>query len=244
MEPGVNVKVPLWLALTLKSGNKVRIVIPKWLRRKKLDECIRKEKENELRLEKMPFHFAETAEVLLRDAEEFFADIGESPETISHLIQDLLSIRENKLKKMTATCLKGGDKDVLWADLGALEVSMLREGFLKVLDEKAALEKEQSKAQGRAGKEEKKGRSRAVAGDAGSGAAQRRAPAQGAAEAGPSAQEGEGGEGAGLTAREGANKRKQHIRDRLAAVIAARTGAAVEEGDEGAGGSGGGGGGD
>jgi GINS complex subunit 2 len=137
LEPGTKVQVPLWLALTLRDGNKVRIVIPDWLRKDNLDECIAFEEARREEFFGLPFHFAEIAEALLRDAEQDFAAERESPKTVSHLIQKVISVRERKIKKLTATLLqriKEADNEVELpiTNLGALEVSMLREGLLRV----------------------------------------------------------------------------------------------------------------
>jgi hypothetical protein len=138
---GVNVSVPLWLALTLKDSKKARIVLPDWMQAGALERTIEWEEENEDGgfSGDLPFHYVETAEMILRGAEDDFAGEGDSAERISDLIRTLIVIREHKLVKGVEAILKTTvsgdyfDKNTVQMDnASAMEVADLREGFMRV----------------------------------------------------------------------------------------------------------------
>lgn len=139
---GVNVCVPLWLALTLKDSKKARIVLPDWMQVGALERTIEWEEENEeggFYPGDLPFHYVETAEMILRGAEDDFAGEGDSAERISDLIRTLIVIREHKLVKGVEAILKTTvsgdyfDKNTVQMDnASAMEVADLREGFMRV----------------------------------------------------------------------------------------------------------------
>ena len=144
---GVNVQVPLWLAVTLKECNKARIVLPDWMRLDALKAAMAEEEfnfsEDEAHVEELasvlPFHFVEVAEVILRVAEDDCAAEGESAEALSDQLQQLITLRERKLHKgIKGVLQQTKDPDtmenllVLMDGVSAMEVAGMRDGFMRV----------------------------------------------------------------------------------------------------------------
>jgi GINS complex subunit 2 len=139
---GISAHVPLWLARTLMEGGRARLVFPEWLRKKGLEDKIREEREEEnlKRFTDVPFRYVELGEVLLREAEEECIEVGAKPNVIAELLQELQSVREEKISTFVKERLK--DNSALGAskldflpiqNLSTMEISALREGFIKVI---------------------------------------------------------------------------------------------------------------
>ena len=136
---GVNVQVPLWLALTLKESNKARLILPDWMRLARLQAAAAEEEDVDGLFAALPFHFVEVAEVILRAAEDDCAADGESAEALSDQLQHIITLRERKLQKGMAQALASTKDPNIMDDLlipisnvGAMEVAGLREGFMRV----------------------------------------------------------------------------------------------------------------
>lgn len=54
-------KVPLWLALALKKFHRCKILPPRWLTVRTVEEYIAKERDNEGELQPIPFFFSEVS---------------------------------------------------------------------------------------------------------------------------------------------------------------------------------------
>jgi len=139
LQAGVNISVPLWLAITLKENNKARIVIPDWLHCHNLKAALKSEDESPQDLTDVPFHFVEIAEMILRAAEDDCAVDGNSAEEMSNLLCTLIVTREKKIQKRVEEWLKNtksaewdSSKGMLLLNASAMELAELREGFLKV----------------------------------------------------------------------------------------------------------------
>lgn len=136
---GVNVQVPLWLAVTLKESNKARIVLPDWMRLAQLQGLVAEEEEVPEAFSEVPFHFVEIAEMILRVAEDDCAAEGENAEALSDQLQHLITLRERKLQRGMEKALTGTKDPTIMDDLlipithvGAMEVAGLRDGFMRV----------------------------------------------------------------------------------------------------------------
>ena len=136
---GVNVQVPLWLAVTLKESNKARIVLPDWMRQAKLDAIIAEEENLEVFYTGLPFHYVEIAELILRVAEDDCAAEGESVEVLSDKLQHLIRMREKKLQVGAAVTLTRTKDPEMMEDLqikvtgvAAMEVAGIRDGLMLV----------------------------------------------------------------------------------------------------------------
>ena len=144
---GVNSKVPLWLALTLKEGKKARVIVPGWLKAPALRRAIESEDSQET-FHSLPFHYAEIAEALLQGAEDDFVAEGEKPDEVHDLFARLKHVRASKLQQQLSVVLNDSKREkreelhqaIPIDNLGALEIAELRDGFMRALDEIASLD--------------------------------------------------------------------------------------------------------
>ena len=91
--PGMPCDMPLWLALQLRRTGKCTIVVPEWMTVARLEASIEDERKSE-RFSELPFHYIEIAQLLMTYARE---DIH-SPDQVQVLLQDLESIRMDRIK--------------------------------------------------------------------------------------------------------------------------------------------------
>merc|ERR1740123_1339065 len=91
--PAVPIRVPLWLAITLKKSKKCEIKLPQWMGENELKEILASEKENETFCNKLPFYYREISKIV------FDMDSNKNHKNIRVLIQDIEDVRESKTKK-------------------------------------------------------------------------------------------------------------------------------------------------
>jgi GINS complex subunit 2 len=58
-EPSIATSVPLWLALALKKVRRCRILPPRWLHLRAIEQVIQDERENDSQLRPLPRYFSE-----------------------------------------------------------------------------------------------------------------------------------------------------------------------------------------
>jgi hypothetical protein len=139
---------PLWLACMLKESQQARIVCPPWMDRQSLEDRVKDERER-IEFSRLPYHFVEIAELLLRYARDDIA----SADRVEALLAEVQALREAKVqaagRKILATAGGRGDsgggsgsndRDAMTAinenvnvtSAGAMDVNMFREGSMKV----------------------------------------------------------------------------------------------------------------
>eukprot|EP01084_Bolivina_argentea_P104885 187782_1 len=92
-QPNRIIRIPLWLAVTLKKSKKCRIKLPDWMQENELKNILQQEKENETFYNGLPFYFREISKIL------FDIDTENNHKDIRVLIQDIEDVRESKTKK-------------------------------------------------------------------------------------------------------------------------------------------------
>eukprot|EP00127_Corallochytrium_limacisporum_P001791 Clim_evm2s83 gene=Clim_evmTU2s83 len=130
----VPAKVPLWLALQLKSNQKCKIQAPEWMTVEQLRHYFDKEKEKEL-LQPIPEHLFEVAQMLINAAPEDIEDLH----AIKVALQNLREVRAHKLFEQTTTLtrfISEADQGVMGGDLGLEcvtlgEINVVRNLFLQ-----------------------------------------------------------------------------------------------------------------
>ncbi|EEB05673.1 GINS complex subunit Psf2 [Schizosaccharomyces japonicus yFS275] len=126
MKPPRKLKIPLWLALKLKTQGRARIVPPEWLNVATLEQLRNEEIEQDA-FAPLPFHWLEVAQMLLRDC----ADDMEDVEQIQRLLLELREARQNKARKG----LEAVNEVQLGVDnLGAMEINEIRPFFTQIMN--------------------------------------------------------------------------------------------------------------
>ncbi|KAG0335730.1 DNA replication protein psf2 [Podila horticola] len=119
--------VPLWLAITLKKKQKCSIVVPKWMTIESLQAFLKQE-EDEPRFSELPYHFIETAQLLLENA----CDDIPSADAVRTLIKNLREARQSKARLGVAQL----GQDYLQMDnIGLMEINEIRPFFTKAFYE-------------------------------------------------------------------------------------------------------------
>jgi hypothetical protein len=142
---GVELQVPLWLAMTLKGSKKARVVMPEWMREGELRAAaVYEQATGDSFSPAIPFHYIEVAEVLLRAAEDDCAAecaaSGGSLESLSDALLTLIEVREAKIHKGIQEALQRTKEPgerlktlvIRLNGVAAMEVADMRDGFLKV----------------------------------------------------------------------------------------------------------------
>jgi len=131
--PPITIKVPLWLAVTLKKKHKCSIQPPKWLNIETLKKKKQKEEEELEEFSDLPYHYFEISTILLDCASD---DIPYSDE-IKILLKDIREIRKRKIKYG----LKELNSNNLNLDnLGLMEINEIRPYFSKAFNNIRKLE--------------------------------------------------------------------------------------------------------
>jgi len=128
-QPPAPCAVPLWLALHLKKRQKCKIVPPDWMDAELLATRLDAEKQNERTFEKLDFHYAEIASLLLNGAKDDIPNASKVQQLLKD-IQDerLLKIRKGLLSITTQT------EAVKLNNVAALEIMFIRPILLPALD--------------------------------------------------------------------------------------------------------------
>eukprot|EP00658_Telonema_sp_P-2_P036869 TRINITY_DN2658_c0_g1_i2.p1 TRINITY_DN2658_c0_g1~~TRINITY_DN2658_c0_g1_i2.p1 ORF type:complete len:182 (+),score=47.35 TRINITY_DN2658_c0_g1_i2:299-844(+) len=127
--PQIPVKVPLWLALSLKKSQLCHIRPPFWLDAAHLQERLEHEKEDDAFYEPLPFHYMEIAAQLMDLASDDVPDY-------SKIKQVLLDIEEVRYAKMRKTLMEitGGDFAYKCTNISAMEINKVRPFMTKTVD--------------------------------------------------------------------------------------------------------------
>ncbi|KAG0045757.1 DNA replication protein psf2 [Gryganskiella cystojenkinii] len=124
-------QVPLWLAISLKKKHKCSIVPPLWMSVESLQKSLKDEQENGL-FSGLPYHFMETAQILLENA----CDDIPCADTVRMLLKDLREARQSKARQGVASL---GSVYVQMDNIGLMEINEIRPFFTKAFYELAKL---------------------------------------------------------------------------------------------------------
>ena len=137
LQPLREVEVPLWLALFLKKRDKCQIP-PAWLEVDLLKATLAEERENEDKFSDLPFHYLETAKLLLANASSDLTDANAIA-----LLADIEDVRRAKVERVLKN-LDIGSVSVKLNGLSAMEVNRIRGIATHALDSMRALDAAQS----------------------------------------------------------------------------------------------------
>lgn len=121
-------KVPIWVALILKSQGKCNIVPPKWLELGYLKEKYDEEIKNPFKFSDLPWHWIEISKMLLSKAAD---DLSDPSHQLRSIIQDLKEIRLVKSKKGFTEL---NESNIALTGLSLLEINEIRPFVLGVMN--------------------------------------------------------------------------------------------------------------
>ncbi|KAG0000552.1 DNA replication protein psf2 [Modicella reniformis] len=120
-------QVPLWMAISLKKKHKCNIVVPKWMTLESLQRALKDEQEQE-RFSALPYHYMETAQILLENA----CDDIPSADSVRTLLKDLREARQSKARKGVGAL---GLTYIQMDNIGLMEINEIRPFFTKAFYE-------------------------------------------------------------------------------------------------------------
>lgn len=131
--PAIEVEVPLYVALALRKVGRCKVRPPVWMTIPRLREKMEEErrKENAAILTEVPFYFAEVAHMLLQAAAD---DVIDPAETM-FLIEDLINVRENKLRRFIQQNVTTKVNAVKLTNLASVELNKIRPHFTEALEQ-------------------------------------------------------------------------------------------------------------
>ncbi|KAK3241536.1 DNA replication protein psf2 [Cymbomonas tetramitiformis] len=142
--PQMQVSVPFWLAMLLKSRRRCAIVPPTWLALEQLEKVLDEERSNQAVFQPLPFHYIEVSEQLLKNAKDDIPDLH----LVREKLRDLQSVRHNKITNGmnqidTATTVE-------LDNLAGMEIATIRSFFVGTLNRFHLHEKKAEEAATRA----------------------------------------------------------------------------------------------
>mmetsp|Transcript_2157 Transcript_2157/g.3176 ORF Transcript_2157/g.3176 Transcript_2157/m.3176 type:complete len:226 (-) Transcript_2157:337-1014(-) len=134
LKAGVPIKVPLWLAITLKKRGKCNLKPPTFMNPDYLRSKLAKEKQSTDTFSDLPFNYMEIASLLLSSA----ADDIEHADTIRTLLEDIENVRMSKIRlgmNDNATQVMSGEmtQSVKMNNIGSMELVLIRNFFTEAL---------------------------------------------------------------------------------------------------------------
>lgn len=121
-------RVPLWVALILKSQDKCNIVPPKWLELDFLKMKYEEEMKLPHKFSELPWHWLEISKILLSKAPD---DLSDPSNKLKSIIQDL---REIRLVKSRKGLKELNESNIQLDGLSFMEINELRPYILNVMD--------------------------------------------------------------------------------------------------------------
>eukprot|EP00871_Galdieria_phlegrea_P002984 jgi/Galph1/3687/GphlegSOOS_G2340.1 len=139
-EVGVPIKVPLWLAISLKEAKRCRIMPPSWLNEEFLSAKVEEERNNpNSGLVGMHLHYLEITSKLLHYAPD---DLEQSLQ-IRRVLEDLMELRTGKLRKGLSS-IRERTPFIKLNHISWMELNSLRTPLLQILCMFASFEKPNS----------------------------------------------------------------------------------------------------
>ncbi|GBG41871.1 hypothetical protein CBR_g83733, partial [Chara braunii] len=127
--PQIPVKVPLWLALSLKKRRKCTLQTPDWMNVDNLARVLEEERESTGVFQELPFHYIEISQLLFDNAIEDLCDHYK----MRTLIEDIRNVRFNKIQNGLQQ-LEGKKNAVKLNNVSAMEINIIRPFFIKALE--------------------------------------------------------------------------------------------------------------
>uniref|UniRef100_A0A7S2D0T8 DNA replication complex GINS protein PSF2 n=1 Tax=Octactis speculum TaxID=3111310 RepID=A0A7S2D0T8_9STRA len=126
--PPVPVKVPLWLAVTLRKRQKCKIQPPSWIDYDHLSKILENEQNDLDSFQELPFHYIEIAASLIATSAEDIPDC----ERVRTILEDIQNLRWSKIRRgmqLIADKVKEDDERITAVKLtnvSALELHAIR----------------------------------------------------------------------------------------------------------------------
>ncbi|CAM9384223.1 unnamed protein product, partial [Discosporangium mesarthrocarpum] len=127
--PQTRVRVPLWLATTLKKRQRCKIACPGWMSVNSLEKVLRAERDEDRRFTPLPHHYLEISSLLLHSASD---DIDE-PDRVRTLLEDVENVRRAKMYEGMGAAAQDVNQAVQVNNLGAMELLPVRNFFAEAL---------------------------------------------------------------------------------------------------------------
>ncbi|XP_031779005.1 probable DNA replication complex GINS protein PSF2 [Nasonia vitripennis] len=127
---GLPVRVPIWIALSLKQQQKCRIVAQEWMDMEKLTEILEEEKQSKLFTRMPNNHFMDEAQMLLTAAPDDIPDV----DNIRTIIKDIWDLRMAKLRSSVIGFVKNEGTYAKLDHLTAMEINSIRSLLPDALD--------------------------------------------------------------------------------------------------------------
>lgn len=121
-------RVPIWVALILKSQDKCNIVPPEWMNVAHLKEKYEDELKSPYRFSDLPSNWIEVSKILLTKAAD---DLADPSHQLRSIIQDL---REIRLVKSRRGLKELNESNIELLGLSLLEINELRPFVLTVMN--------------------------------------------------------------------------------------------------------------
>ncbi|KAK3817257.1 MAG: hypothetical protein J3Q66DRAFT_339378 [Benniella sp.] len=121
-------QVPLWMAISLKKKRKCTIVVPSWMTVESLQRVLKEEQEQERRFSALPYHYMETAQILLENA----CDDIPFADAVRTLLKDLREARQSKARQGVGVL---GTTHLQMDNIGLMEINEVRPFFTKAFYE-------------------------------------------------------------------------------------------------------------
>ncbi|KAG0266525.1 DNA replication protein psf2 [Mortierella polycephala] len=127
LRPQRLIKVPLWMAISLKKKQKCKIATPEWMTVESLQRSLKEEQDQE-RFSALPYHYMELAQLLLENA----CDDISSADAVRTLLKDLREARQSKARQGVAAL---GLTYLQMDNIGLMEINEIRPFFTKAFNE-------------------------------------------------------------------------------------------------------------
>jgi len=134
-KPSIPIKVPLWLAITLKKRQKCKIQPPLWMDVEYLNERLKVEQTTNS-CQDLPFHFKEIAIQLFNCASDDIVNVQE----VRTLLQDIWNLRHSKLRQ-GLLLLDHNKPAYKLNNVSAMEVNSIRPFFIHAMNQFYTLSK-------------------------------------------------------------------------------------------------------
>ncbi|EZA53178.1 hypothetical protein DMN91_004907 [Ooceraea biroi] len=128
---GLPVKVPIWLAVSLKQKQKCRIVGQEWMDMEGLNERKEMEKMSKLFTEMSSYHYMDESQILLNVANDDIPDA----DNIRIAVKDIWDIRMSKLRTSVDAFVKSEGVHAKLDHLTAMEINNIRPLLPHALDQ-------------------------------------------------------------------------------------------------------------
>ncbi|KAM0682470.1 hypothetical protein MDAP_002309 [Mitosporidium daphniae] len=117
--PSKFIKVPLWVAISLKKSFHCKIICPEWMEMEALEQCLKDEKEFEDTFYSLPFYWQEISSSILSCAPNDLNDFEQTRELLQQ-------IKEARSKKLDAGLKEMDSRPLSLKNIGCTELNRIK----------------------------------------------------------------------------------------------------------------------